>query len=136
MYAGGANGAVAWRLGIQDPRGPPDAPFAYLDLTDATFSTSGDYERYFDRDGVRYHHILDPRTGQPARGTRSVTIVTGTATAAEGLSKGVFILGPERGMALVERLPEVEAVIVTADNRVVVSSGLRGRLHMERPPTP
>lgn len=136
MYAGGANGEVAWRLGIQDPRGPGGEPFAVLDLTDATFSTSGDYERFFEKDGVRYHHILDPRTGQPARGTRSVTVVTATATQAEGLSKGVFILGPERGMALVERLPDAEAVIVTADNRVLVSSGLRQRLSISRPPTP
>lgn len=136
MYAGGANGEVAWRLGIQDPRGPGGEPFAVLDLTDATFSTSGDYERFFEKDGVRYHHILDPRTGQPARGTRSVTVVTATATLAEGLSKGVFILGPERGMALIERLPDAEAVIVTEDNRVLVSSGLRGRLTLKRPPTP
>jgi thiamine biosynthesis lipoprotein len=136
MYAGGANGDVAWRLGIQDPRGPGGEPFAVLDLTDATFSTSGDYERVFEKDGVRYHHILDPRTGQPARGVRSVTVVTATATLAEGLSKGVFILGPERGMALIERLPEAEAVIVSADNRVLVSSGLRGRLTLKRPPTP
>jgi thiamine biosynthesis lipoprotein len=136
MYAGGANGEVAWRLGIQDPRGPGGEPFAQLDLTDATFSTSGDYERFFERDGARYHHILDPRTGMPARGTRSVTIVTATATDAEGLSKGVFILGPERGMALVERLPDVEAVIVTADNRVLISSGLKGRVNLVRPPTP
>ena len=136
MYAGGANGEVAWRLGIQDPRGAGGEPFAQLDLADATFSTSGDYERFFEKDGARYHHILDPRTGVPARGTRSVTIVTATATEAEGLSKGVFILGPERGMALVERLPDVEAVIVTADNRVLVSSGLRQRLSISRPPTP
>jgi thiamine biosynthesis lipoprotein len=136
MYAGGANGEVAWRLGIQDPRGPGGEPFAVLDLTDATFSTSGDYERFFEQDGVRYHHIIDPRTGQPARGTRSVTVVTATATQAEGLSKGVFILGPERGLALVERLPDTEAVIVTEDNRVLVSSGLRQRLSITRPPTP
>jgi FAD:protein FMN transferase len=136
LYVGGANGEVAWRLGIQDPRGPADVPFAQLDLTDATFSTSGDYERFFEQGGVRYHHILDVRAGQPARGTRSVTVVTATATHAEGLSKGVFILGPERGMALVERLPDVEAVIVTADNRVLVSSGLRQRLSISRPPTP
>ncbi len=136
MYAGGVNGEVAWRLGIQDPRGPGGEPFAVLDLTDATFSTSGDYERFFEQDGVRYHHILDPRTGRPARGTRSVTVVTAMATLAEGLSKGVFILGPERGLALIERLPDAEAVIVTEDNRVLVSSGLRQRLAITRPPTP
>jgi thiamine biosynthesis lipoprotein len=136
MYAAGSNGGVAWRLGIQDPRGPGGEPFAFLDLSDATFSTSGDYERFFEKDGARYHHILDPRTGLPARGVRSVTVVTATATAAEGLSKGVFILGPERGLALAERLPDADAVIVTDDNRVLVSSGLRQRLSISRPPTP
>ena len=85
---------------------------------------------------MRYHHILDLTTGQPARGCRSVTIVTRQATVADGLSTGVFILGPERGMALVERLPDVEAVIVTADNQVLISSGLTGRVNVERPPTP
>ena len=118
------------------PRGPGGASFASVELRDATFSTSGDYERYFDKDGVRYHHILDPTTGQPARGCRSVTIVARDATMADGLSTGVFILGPERGMALVERLPEVEAVIVTADNQVRISSGLAGRVTIQRPPTP
>ena len=123
----GRPATTPWRLGIQDPRGPAGESFALVELSDATFSTSGDYERFFEQDGVRYHHLLDPSTGQPARGTRSVTIVTREATWADGLSTGVFILGPERGMALVERLPDVEAVIVTADNEVRVSSGLRGQ---------
>jgi len=136
LYVGGRNGEAPWRLGIQDPRGPAETVFASLEVTDATFSTSGDYERFFEQDGVRYHHLIDPAVGQPARGCRSVTIVARQATVADGLSTGVFILGPERGMALVERLPDVEAVIVTADNRVLVSSGLRGRLTVERPPTP
>lgn len=136
LYVGGRAGAEPWRLGIQDPRGPGGTSFATIELSDATFSTSGDYERYFERDGVRYHHILDPATGAPARGCRSVTIVTRDATVADGLSTGVFVLGPERGMALVERLPDVEAVIVAADNTVRVSSGLRGRLRIEHPPTP
>ena len=136
LYVAGSAGESPWRLGIQDPRGAPDDPFAVLELSDATFSTSGDYERFFEQDGVRYHHILDPATGQPARGTRSVTIVTKEALWADGLSTGVFILGPERGMALVERLPDVEAVIVTAENQVLVSTGLRDRLVVRRPPTP
>ncbi|MGD9905529.1 MAG: FAD:protein FMN transferase [Vicinamibacterales bacterium] len=136
LYVAGRNGDRPWHLGIQDPRGEADTVFATLDLTDATLSTSGDYERVFVRDGVRYHHLIDPRVGQPARGCRSVTIVSRTATEADGLSTGVFILGPERGLALVERLPDVEAVIVTADNRVLISSGLTGRVHVERPPTP
>lgn len=136
LYVAGTAGESPWRLGIQDPRGAPDDPFAVLELSDATFSTSGDYERFFEQDGVRYHHLLDPATGQPARGTRSVTIVTKEALWADGLSTGVFILGPERGMALVERLPDVEAVIVTAEHQVLVSTGLRDRLIVRRPPTP
>ncbi|MEZ5420920.1 MAG: FAD:protein FMN transferase [Vicinamibacterales bacterium] len=136
LYVGGTAGDGPWRLGIQDPRGPSGEPFAVVELSDATLSTSGDYERFFERDGVRYHHILDPSTGQPARGTRSVTIVTRQALWADGLSTGVFVLGPARGLALVERLPDVEAVIVTEDNAVLVSSGLRDRVIVRRPPTP
>jgi len=136
LYAAGRAGDTPWRLGIQDPRGSGGEPFAWVELADATFSTSGDYERFFEQDGVRYHHILDPDTGQPARLCRSVTIVARDATTADGLSTGVFILGPERGMALVERLPDVEAVIVTADNQVRISSGLQGRVTVRRPPTP
>lgn len=135
LYVAGMAGETPWRLGIQDPRGTPDDAFAVVELRDATFSTSGDYERFFELGGVRYHHLLDPKTGHPARGCRSVTIVARQALLADGLSTGVFILGPERGMALVERLPDVEAVIVTADNRVLVSSGLRGRVEVRHPPT-
>jgi thiamine biosynthesis lipoprotein len=135
LYVAGQPEARPWRLGINDPRGAPDEPFATLDLRDRTLSTSGDYERFFIRDGVRYHHLLDPETGHPARGCRSVTIVAPSAMQADALSTGVFVLGPERGLALVERLPDVEAVIVTADNRVVISSGLQGRVHIVRPPT-
>ena len=109
--------ASPWRLGIQDPRGPANRIFAELDLSDGTFSTSGDYERAFMKDGRRYHHILDPATGEPARGARSVTIVTNRAVLADGLSTGVFILGPEAGMALIERLPDVEGVIVSDHER-------------------
>jgi FAD:protein FMN transferase len=136
LYVGGRAGNTPWRLGIQDPRGVGGESFASVEVADATFSTSGDYERFFEQNGVRYHHILDPDTGQPARLCRSVTIVARDATMADGLSTGVFILGPERGMALVERLPDVEAVIVTADNQVRISSGLQGRVTIRHPPTP
>lgn len=136
LYAAGRRGDRPWRVGLQDPRGEAGDTFATIDLTDETFSTSGDYERFFERDGVRYHHLIDPDTGQPARGCRSVTIVAADAMTADWLSTGVFILGPDRGLALVERLPGVEAVIVTDDNTVRVSSGLTSRLTLQRPPTP
>ena len=135
LYVSGRRGDRAWRLGIRDPRGPADRSFAALDLTGGTFSTSGDYERFFIRDGRRYHHILDPDLGEPARGCRSVTIVADKAVLADGLSTGVFVLGPEKGMALIERLPGVEGVVVTSDNKVLVSSGLMGALTMLAAPT-
>ena len=134
MYVAGRRGDRPWRLGIQDPRGPADSIFASLELTDATLSTSGDYERFFIKDGRRFHHIIDPDRGEPASLCRSVTIVSDRAVVADGLSTGVFALGPEKGMALIERLPQVEAVIVTADNQVLVSSGLRDRLQIISPP--
>ena len=135
MYVAGRHGGRMWRLGIQDPRGPGGSSFASVELSDATFSTSGDYERFFIKDGRRYHHILDPERGEPATGCRSVTIVSDRAVLADGLSTGVFVLGPEKGMALIERLPEVEGVIVTAENEVLVSSGLKDRLRILSPPT-
>ncbi len=134
LYVGGLLGGQPWRLGIADPRNP-SAIFGTLDLSDGTFSTSGDYERAFIKDGVRYHHLLDPATGEPARGCRSVTIVSSRPVLADGLSTGVFILGPALGMALVERLPDVEAVIVTARNEVLVSSGLRGKFRQTATPS-
>jgi len=135
MYVAGRRGDRPWRLGIRDPRGPADRLFATLDLTDGTFSTSGDYERSFMKDGRRYHHIIDPRDGQPARLSRSVTLVTDRAVVADALAKGVFILGPDAGMALIERTPGVQGVIVSAKNEVSISSGLRNRLILLAPPT-
>ena len=135
MYVAGRHGGRMWRLGIQDPRGPGGSSFASVELSDATFSTSGDYERFFIKDGRRYHHILDPDHGEPATGCRSVTIVSDRAVLADGLSTGVFVLGPEKGMALIERLPDVEGVIVTAENEVLVSSGLKDQLRILSPPT-
>jgi thiamine biosynthesis lipoprotein len=135
LYASGQHGTTPWRLGIQDPRGEAGDYFARIELRDRTFSTSGDYERFFIEDGQRYHHLLDPDRGEPARGCVSVTIVAPRATFADALSTGVFILGPDEGMALVERLPDVDAVIVTAANEVRISSGLQGRVQLLRAPT-
>jgi len=135
IYVAGMKDGRPWRLGIQDPRGPANHRFAELDLSDGTFSTSGDYERFFLRNGRRYHHILDPETGEPARGSRSVTIVANLATIADGLSTGVFIMGPEAGMAVIERLPDVEGVIVSEKNDVLISSGLRNTLRLVAAPT-
>jgi FAD:protein FMN transferase len=136
LYVAGHKDGKPWRLGIQDPRGPAGRIFATIDLSDSTFSTSGDYERFFIAGGRRYHHIIDPSTGEPSQsGCRSVTIVTDRAVIADGLSTGVFLLGPEKGLSLLERLPGVDAVIVTTSNEVLVTPRLKGRLSIAAPPT-
>ncbi len=114
-------------VGIKHPR-QEDVLIATIDLHDEAISTAGDYERFFERDGVRYHHILDVETLQPARGCQSVTVIAKEGTVADGLDTGIFVLGPEKGMALVERLPDVEAIIIDAHGTMTVSSGLRDRL--------
>jgi FAD:protein FMN transferase len=113
-----------WMIGIRDPR-RKDTMVAMLPLVDAAISTSGDYERYFEADGVRYHHILDPRTGMSATGVRSVTIVGPDATTTEGISKSAFIMGAERGVRFVESLPGVDAVIIDGDGEMHYTAGLR-----------
>jgi thiamine biosynthesis lipoprotein len=118
----------AWPIGIQHPR-RPGAVLAVFDASDEAISTSGDYERFFYKDGVRYHHILDPRTLMPARLCQSVTIVAPDATIADALATGVFVMGPVRGLALVERLG-VGSVIVDLDGRVTISSRLRPRIRV------
>ncbi|MEQ1794150.1 MAG: FAD:protein FMN transferase [Nitrospira sp.] len=120
-------GMKGFPVGIRHPR-QEGALIATIDLKNEAISTAGDYERYFERDGIRYHHILDPISLEPARKCQSVTVIAIEGTVADGLDTGIFVLGPERGMALVERLPDVEAIIIDDQGRMTVSSGLRSRL--------
>ena len=117
-------------FGIRHPRAD-SALLARVDIRDEAISTAGDYERFFEKDGVNYHHILDPHTLLPARACQSVTVVARHGVVADGLDTGIFVLGPQRGIELVERLPDVEAVIVDHEGKVWISSGLQGRVHME-----
>ncbi len=112
-----------WVIGIRHPD-HPDQAITRIPLIDAAFSTSGDYERYFDEDGVRYHHIIDPHTGHSASKVRSATIIAPTATRTDGLSKTAFVLGPEEAMRIYNRLDDVDAVLVTPDGRILYSKGL------------
>lgn len=114
-----------WIIGVRDPRGKPDDMVAALPLQDEAISTSGDYERYFEIDGVRYHHIINPKTGKSVSGVRSVTVIGPDATTTDALSTSVFVLGLNEGMALIESLPGIEAIIVTPDGAMHYSSGLQ-----------
>jgi thiamine biosynthesis lipoprotein len=138
-----------WSSGIRDPRSPaagsPGATnsaageaeqfFAVIDLENRAFSTAGDYARSFVLDGKRYHHIIDPKTGYPATACRSVTIWAKDAFTADALDDAVFILGPDKGLKLVESQPDVGAVIVDAHNKVWVSKRLDGKVRILRQPT-
>ncbi len=112
-----------WTIGVRDPRRPGRVA-AMLPLEDVSISTSGDYERYFDADGTRFHHLIDPATGRSPRGIQSVTVLADDGLTSEALSKIVFVLGAERGLTLVETLSGVDAVVVDAADALHFSSGL------------
>ena len=118
-----------FRFGIRHPR-IDGAVLATLDMENEAISTAGDYERFFERDGVRYHHILDPATLEPARQCQSVTVIAREGVMADGLDTGMFVMGPQRGMELVEKLAGVEAIIVDQAGNMLVSSGLKDRIQI------
>jgi FAD:protein FMN transferase len=125
-----------WQAGIRDPRSEdPKKFFALLPVSDHAFSTAGDYERSYLVDGTRYHHIIDPHTGYPATASRSVTIYAPTALLADEIDDAVFIMGPKDGLALVESIDGVGAVIVDAHNNLWVSKRLQGKLYVSGVPT-
>ena len=85
----------AWQVGLQHPRRPRGELIAKVLLTDAVLTTSGDYERYFEQDDKRMHHVLDPRTGRPGRGAISATVVSADGAVADGLATALLVLGPD-----------------------------------------
>jgi len=121
----GQRGDRPWTVAIRDPR-QEGAVVAVLPLEDVSISTSGDYERFFERDGVRCHHLLDPRTGRSPGAVRSVTIIADDGLTTEAFSKTVFVLGVEQGLRFVEAHPGVDAVIVDAHGTLHYSAGLQG----------
>ena len=113
----------AWIVGIRHPR-LADAVVTRLPLVDEAISTSGDYERFFEQDGRRYHHILNPATGRPTEGVLSVSVIGPDATTTDGLSTTVFVLGVEAGLALIETFAAFEAIVVDQQGRIFYSGGL------------
>lgn len=120
----GSKAGEAFRIGVKDPD-TPETLCAIVEGQDVSFVTSGIYERGFDKDGVRYHHILDPITGMPVQNTlSSVTIVCALSANADALSTACFVMGEERAMALVESLPDTEALFVRRDGTIKATKGL------------
>jgi thiamine biosynthesis lipoprotein len=113
-----------WMVGIQHPD-RPDEVVTRFPLQDEAFSTSGDYERYFMDHGVRYHHIINPHTGDSARAVRSATVIAPTATRTDGLSKTAFVLGATEALRIYNSLPDVSAIIIRPDGQMLYTKNLQ-----------
>jgi len=124
LYALGTNRqGEEWQIGIQDPR-EKDKIVDIIRVEDKGVATSGDYIRYFTLEGRRFSHIVDPRTGLTVQDVpMSVTIVGPEATSTDALATGVFVLGPEEGMKLINSLPEVEGMIISEGMKKITSRG-------------
>jgi len=110
-------------IGIRDPRQEGEVVIR-LPLEEEAVSTSGDYERFFEEDGVRYHHIIQPSTGEPAGGIHSATVIGPDAVMTDALSTSVFVMGVDLGLKLIAGLPDYESIVIDAHGRVYYSDGL------------
>jgi len=111
-----------WAIGIQHPRKIKEI-IKRINLNAISVATSGDYENYFEKDGVRYHHILDPKTGYPSKGLLSVTIIHKENAFADGFATAVFVMGKTKGLELIESLNDTEAMIIDDEGKIFYTSG-------------
>ncbi|MGI9219506.1 MAG: FAD:protein FMN transferase [Woeseiaceae bacterium] len=112
-----------WMVGIRDPRVDGEVAMS-IPLQNEAISTSGDYERYFDEDGVRYHHIISPSTGNPASGVHSATVIGPDAVITDALSTSVFVMGVDLGLRLIATLPDYESIVIDDKGQIFFSDGL------------
>ena len=110
-------------IGIRDPRADDEVAIQ-VPLEEEAVSTSGDYERFFDEDGIRYHHIIQPSTGEPAGGVHSATVFGPDAVMTDALSTSVFVMGVDLGLRLIAGLPDYESIVIDAEGRIFYSDGL------------
>ncbi len=122
-----------WRIAIGDPKRSGGAA-AWLETTDMAVVTAGNYEQFFTVKGQVYGHIINPRTGYPATGIRSVTIMCPDVELADCLDEVVFVLGPEQGLAFINKLQGVSCTLITDDNRTLVSRGLQLNYYQHNDP--
>lgn len=132
VICGSKGNSHDWHIGIRNPRGDEDDVMGVLDCGDNTFvSTSGDYEKYFEENGIRYHHILDPQTGYPVdNNLMSVTIVSDSGFLSDALSTACFVLGLKDGMKYAKK-KNVEAIFITRDNEVYITKGLKDTFRLK-----
>lgn len=123
MRVQGTDNGRPWEVGIRHPR-EKHRHIARLSLTNISISTSGDYERFFIKHGVLYHHIMDPKTGYPGVRSQSVTVLAPDTMTSDALSTALFVMGPAEGLALVGRLKGIEAIIIDAEGKVHTSAGI------------
>jgi len=122
-----------WKIGVQDPENPQKLA-GVLEIKEAAVATSGDYQRYFEEGGIRYHHILDPSTGYPAHsGLRGTTVIAPDCATADALATAAFVMGPEKGLAMLEKWEGAEGVLITEDGTILTTSGIgEGGIRFER----
>ncbi len=131
VYTLGTRGdGNCWRIGVQDPR-DPEAIVAVLEVSDFALVSSGDYQRYFEIEGIRYHHILDPFTAYPSRASAGTTVVMESAAVADILSTALFIKGPGEGITLAESLVEVEAAMIISGDGTIHGTGSMSKYVIE-----
>jgi thiamine biosynthesis lipoprotein len=125
-------GKHSWKIGVQHPDDPQHLA-GVLEVDEVSVATSGDYQRYFDRDGVRYHHILDSTTGYPARsGIRSATVLAPDCALADALATAAFVMGPERGLEMLKGWEDVEAILISDDGGYHMTSGIGEKYPFEK----
>ena len=113
-----------WKIGVQDPENPQKLA-GVLEIKEAAVATSGDYQRFFEEAGVYYHHILDPATGYPAHsGLRGATVIAPDCATADALATAAFVMGPEKGLAMLEKWQGAEGVLITDDGTILTTSGI------------
>jgi len=126
VVVGNKPDGTPWEIGIQDPRDVKGSIIGTVNITDQAVVTSGDYERFFEKDNIRYHHIIDPKTGYPAdSGLMSVTVIMDASIDADALSTAAFVLGLDKGMKLIEDIKGAEGIFITTDKKIYVTVGLR-----------
>ncbi len=130
VYALGKRGKNPWKVGIKDPRG--DGILGYVEVENTAVMGSGDYERFFEIDGERYHHIFNPRTGYPVPGLAGTVLICRNPMMADGWNTAIFAMGAQKGLDLVSRRDDMEALMITSSGDMLTTDGLETSLHIQK----